>query len=93
MGFRYLVLDREIVENGLLLMGEKGERSQKVFDIQKRINQEFGQPICVGGALVVWDLWNQKKSEIGSEQFEYLWQRTSVSPYEQRLFELERVPK
>lgn len=94
LGFRYLALDREIIEIEFLLTQETDkERSELVFDVQRRLNQEFGEPICVGGSLVVWDLWKEEVSLVGDEQFEYLWTKASISAYEMKLIELNRVPK
>jgi hypothetical protein len=94
LGFRYLVLDREIIEIEFLLTQEiEKERSDLVFEVQRRLNREFGEPICVGGSLVVWDLWNKETSLIEDEQFEYLWTKASIYAYEMKLIELNRVPK
>ena len=94
LGFHYLVLDREIIEMELLLTQEHGkQRSEMVFDVQRRFNQELGQPSCVGGSLVVWSLLGDENSKVGEEQFEYLWNKASISAYEQKLIEMNRVPK
>ena len=94
MGFRYLVLDREIIEMEFLLTQELDkQRSDLVFEVQRRLNQEIGPPICVGGSVVVWDLWEEKEAQVGTEQFEYLWKKASISAYERKLMEMNRVPK
>ena len=94
LGFRYLVLDREIIEMEFLLTQELEKlRSELVFDVQRRLNQEFGEPICVGGSLVVWDLWQERTSSAGEKQYQYLWKKASISVYEEKLIEMNRVPK
>ena len=92
-GFRFVLLDREILEMELLLMGkDQGDRSTLVFDIQRELNRRFGEPAAANGAYVLWDMAAAQSTRV-SNQFEYTWSKSSITKYEQELQKRNRLPK
>jgi hypothetical protein len=95
-GFRFILLDRKILEMELLLkQKETGDRSVLVFDVQRRLTIKFGSPISISGSYVLWDLQNSNDSlNNGLEgEYEYLWEKSGISKYELELQNRNRIPK
>jgi len=95
-GFRFVLLNREILEMELLLKEiDSGERSTLVFDVQRLFTINFGNPIAVSGPYILWDLNSTKNNEktVFNNQYQFLWNKSSMSKYEIELQIRNRIPK